>query len=64
VHVGFQSVFGPCKTLVPDPQAPPQGQLVSQWTCLGKGRRMVERKVGGLGLYVGGWAGGRVGGFG
>ena len=45
VHVGFLGVFGPCKTIVPDPQAPPHGQLVSQSTCLGNGRRMVERKV-------------------
>lgn len=45
VQVGFLGVFGPCKTIVPDPQAPPQGQLVSQSTCLGNGRRMVVRKV-------------------
>jgi len=47
VQVGFLGVFGPCKTIVPDPQAPPQGQLVSATTCLGNGRRMVVRKVGG-----------------
>lgn len=45
VQVGFLGVFGPCKTIVPDPQAPPQGQLVSQATCLGNGRRMFVRKV-------------------
>ena len=48
VHVGYLGVFGPCKSIVPDPQAPPAGRLVRERRCLGNGRRLLTHRWKGM----------------